>query len=220
MSTEPGLPDRTRHLGVDDTSALRALAHPARLAILGSLRVGGPATVGSLAAAHGLAAGSASYHLATLARHGFVEEATATPDGGAADRRTRWWRAAARTTHWDPADFDASPAGAAAAHELARSVLDLQHQRAVDALARRDELDEGWREAQHLSDDVVWLSLDDTAALREDIEALMVRWRERSREAGSRAGARPVALVVHTFPDVTPRPADETAPRPADETAP
>ncbi|MEP7765843.1 hypothetical protein, partial [Sanguibacter sp. 26GB23] len=121
-------------------------------------------------------------------------------------------RASARTTHWDPSDFDHSPAGAAAAQELARSVLDLQHQRAVDALARRDELDEGWREAQHLSDDVVWISLDDTAALREDIEALMDRWRQRSRTTGSRAGTRPVALVVHTFPDVTPRPADEATP--------
>jgi hypothetical protein len=104
--------------------------------------------------------------------------------------------------------------------ELARSVLDVQHQRAVDALARRDELDDGWREAQHLSDDVVWLSLDDTAALREDIEALMGRWRERSRGAGSRTGTRPVALVVHTFPDVTPRAAEKTPRRPAGTTAP
>ncbi|MEP7795772.1 helix-turn-helix domain-containing protein, partial [Sanguibacter sp. 25GB23B1] len=91
MSIEPGLPDHTRHLGADDTSALRALAHPARLAILGTLRVGGPATVGSLAAAHGIAAGSASYHLKTLARHGFVEEAPVASDDGTSDRRTRWW---------------------------------------------------------------------------------------------------------------------------------
>lgn len=202
--SDPG-PVDARHLTAGDTAALRALAHPARLAILGALRTDGPATVGDVASAHGIAAGSASYHLRTLAQHGFVEETGAPPGARASDRRTRWWRAVAQTTDWDPADFDDSPAGAAAAAAFARSIVDGLHARAVEAVERREELDAPWREAQYLADDHLWLSLEDTAALRADIEALMAAWHDRSRPVDARDGARPVALVVQTFPDPGPR---------------
>ena len=206
-------PADTRHLTAGDTAALRALAHPARIAILGALRTSGPATVGDVAAAQGIAAGSASYHLRTLARHGFVEETDAPPDDRPADRRSRWWRASARATRWEPSDFGGTPQGAAAVHALERIILDGYHARAMEALERRDELDEEWRSTPYLADDVLWLSLGDTAALRADIEALMARWRDRSSttaEAG--AGARPVALVVQTFPDPAPRTAGAPSP--------
>lgn len=198
-------PVGARHLTAGDTAALRALAHPVRLAILGALRTDGPATVGDVASAHGIAAGSASYHLRTLAQHGFVEETGAPAGARASDRRTRWWRSVARTTDWDPSDFDDSPAGAAAAAAFARSIVDVLHARAVEAVERREELDVPWREAQYLADDQLWLSLEDTSALRADIEALMSTWHDRSRPAGARDGARPVALVVQTFPDPGPR---------------
>lgn len=206
MTTPASPPDETRHLSTDDTSALRALAHPARLAILGYLRTSGPATVGEVAAAHSLAAGSASFHLRTLARHGFIEETTAPSDGRAPDRapdrRARWWRASARSTHWEPADFGGTAEGAAAVQELERSILDGYHERALAALAGRGGLDEGWQDAAYLTDDVLRLSLDDTAELRRDIETLMARWRDRSRPAGDGSeGSRPVMLVVQTFPD-------------------
>lgn len=211
--------DGSRHLGPDDVSALRALAHPTRLAILGFLRTSGPTTVGEVAAAHAIAAGSASYHLRTLARHGFVEETAAPTERRArdrtSDRRTRWWRASARSTDWEPADFGGTPEGVAAVLELERSILDGYHDRAVDALERRSGLDEGWRAAAYLADDVVRLSLDDTVELRRDIEALMERWRDRSRTGSDEVdGTRPVALVVQTFVDpVTQPPAvrDQTA---------
>ena len=205
MSTLEPRPADTRHLGAGDTPALRALAHPTRIAILGALRTSGPATVGDVAAAQGIAAGSASYHLRTLARHGFVEEVEAPPGDRTADRRTRWWRASARATRWEPSDFGDTPDGAAAVHALERIILDRYHERAVEALERRDELDERWRATPYLADDVLRLSLDDTAALREDVEALMARWRLRSRtSADPEGGARPVALVVQTFPDPAP----------------
>lgn len=203
---------QTQHIGAGDTSALRALAHPARLAILGFLRTSGPATVGEVAAAHAIAPGSASFHLRTLARHGFVEETTAPSDepDRVADRRTRWWRAAARRTHWEPSDFGGTAEGVAAVQELERSILDGYRDRAVAALERRGDLSEGWREAAYLTDDILHLSLEDTAELRRDVEALMERWRERSRPAAEAHGARPVALVVQTFPE----PGVQPPPRP------
>ena len=67
---------------------MRALAHPLRLRILGLLRVEGPKSVGMLVEATGAASGSVSYHLATLAKHGFV----VPPPELERDGRERWWR--------------------------------------------------------------------------------------------------------------------------------
>ena len=48
---------------VPDATALKALAHPVRLRMLGMLRVDGPATATQLAARLGLNSGATSYHL-------------------------------------------------------------------------------------------------------------------------------------------------------------
>src|SRR5690606_34588991 len=76
-----------------DAMALRALAHPQRLRMLGMLRVDGPATATSLAQRMGLNSGATSYHLRQLARHGFIVE-----DETRGNARDRWWRAAHEST--------------------------------------------------------------------------------------------------------------------------
>ena len=68
-------------------AALKALAHPVRLRMLGLLRIEGPATATTLATRLGLNTGATSYHLRQLAQHGFVVEddasaATAATAGG------------------------------------------------------------------------------------------------------------------------------------------
>ncbi|MDQ1605210.1 MAG: hypothetical protein QOE01_3055 [Actinomycetota bacterium] len=60
-------------LDVVDPTRLRALAHPLRLRLLRLLREHQPATGAELAALTGQSTASVSYHLATLAKHGFVE---------------------------------------------------------------------------------------------------------------------------------------------------
>ena len=62
-------------LFLDDPRALRALAHPARLAILDHLGAEETATATECGAAVGVSASAASYHLRALARFGLVEEA-------------------------------------------------------------------------------------------------------------------------------------------------
>ena len=56
----------------------------------------GPQSVGALAEATGAASGSVSYHLVTLAKHGFVVPAPELERDG----RERWWRAAHEMTSW------------------------------------------------------------------------------------------------------------------------
>jgi DNA-binding transcriptional ArsR family regulator len=78
--------DRT--LDVADPVRLRALAHPLRLRLLRLLREHQPATGAQLAELTGESTASISYHLATLAKHGFVER----DPGPAPTRRHKPWR--------------------------------------------------------------------------------------------------------------------------------
>src|SRR5947209_7487871 len=84
---ELGMPGNPVQL--TDPRMMRALAHPARIAIWTHLGMHGPATATECAEIAGLSPSACSYHLRTLARYGFVEEDPAS----AADGRERPWRA-------------------------------------------------------------------------------------------------------------------------------
>src|SRR5918995_784389 len=83
-----------------DGGSLRALAHPLRARIVGSLRGSGPATATILAERLGGSSGATSYHLRVLADNGFVVDEPARNRG-----RERWWRAAQDMTSWRPEQF-------------------------------------------------------------------------------------------------------------------
>ena len=87
----------------ESEEALKCMAHPARMRLLGALRVGGVRTVGELSAATGEAPGAVSYHLAQLAKVGLVEKA-ASPDG---DKRKSYWKSCHHATNVQPDSADA-----------------------------------------------------------------------------------------------------------------
>src|SRR5437764_13193340 len=74
--------------------ALRALAHPIRLELVGLLRRQGPLTATKAAALLGESSGSTSFHLRQLAKYGLVEEA------GGGRGKERPWRATTMFTGW------------------------------------------------------------------------------------------------------------------------
>src|SRR5262245_34883612 len=77
---------------LSDPKAMRALAHPARLAMLSRLGSEGPATATEVAEAAGVTPSAASYHLRMLAKYGFVEDAPPRGDG-----RERLWKSVGHT---------------------------------------------------------------------------------------------------------------------------
>src|SRR5581483_1850556 len=100
----------------ENPRSIRALAHPARLAIIDALASGEELTATECAELTGLSPSATAYHLKLLERYGFAEPAAARADG-----RERPWRAAGRTRF----DLDTStPAGAAAATTVALAYLD------------------------------------------------------------------------------------------------
>src|ERR671937_2498370 len=103
-----------RQLKLTDPMALRAVAHPMRLRLLGLLRHEGALTATQAAERVGESPAACSFHLRQLAKYGLVEEA------GGGRGRERPWRATAQITDWPAVSDD--PAFAPAA-QLLETVL-------------------------------------------------------------------------------------------------
>src|SRR4029077_15021025 len=80
-----------------DPRALRAYAHPVRMALMGLLRTEGPLTATRGAQLLGESSGTCSFHLRQLAKYGLVEEA------GGGTGREKPWRATTTSTVWGAA---------------------------------------------------------------------------------------------------------------------
>src|ERR1700734_1990812 len=110
---------------VENPRTIRALAHPARLAILDALSTGRELTATQCAELTGLSPSATAYHLKFLERSGFAEPATPRPD-----RRERPWRATGRGIQ---VDLDGStPSGAAAAAAVAAAYMNRTRAVAVE----------------------------------------------------------------------------------------
>jgi predicted ArsR family transcriptional regulator len=169
--------------------ALRALAHPVRLRLLGLLRFDGPSTATRLAERLGLNSGATSYHLRQLAQHGFVVE-----DAERGNSRDRWWRAAHRSTHTVEDTPDAATRDATDAFMQAAAVVRTEQlQRAMEDLPM---LPRTWRRASIHSDWVLDLSPAKAAELRERLESIIEEYAATEPEPDSAQ----VMLLLHLFP--------------------
>src|SRR5215469_14076338 len=118
-------PEHADPLRFENPRAIRALAHPARLAIIDALATGDELTATQCAELTGLSPSATAYHLKLLERYGFAEPAALTPD-----RRERPWRATGRRAG---VDLDIStPAGASAAAAVVAAYIDMTRAIAVE----------------------------------------------------------------------------------------
>ncbi|WP_438854169.1 ArsR/SmtB family transcription factor [Agromyces sp. M3QZ16-3] len=183
-----------KSIDLRDAGAMRAMAHPLRLRILGLLRMQGPHSVGMLAAATGTASGSISYHLSTLAKYGFVEPAPEHERDG----RERWWRAAHEMTSLDAESYLDDPDRREAAEAMRRTVIDSYHRELLAALDAELDLEPEWIAASDSSDGGAQLTLDEFRELTSDLAAVREKWWAVGREP--RPGTRAVRWITHTFP--------------------
>src|SRR5450432_3352930 len=131
-----------------DPRALRALAHPIRMSLVGMLRVHGPLTATRAAELLGESSGTCSFHLRQLAKYGLVEEA------GGGTGREKPWRAAATSTDWDPAP--ATPEAAAAAGLLNTVIAERYFEQLMRWLEASPDQPAQWQEAALLGDRILW----------------------------------------------------------------
>jgi predicted transcriptional regulator len=182
-----------RTISLTDPRALRAVAHPTRLQLLGLLRRQGPLTATKAAEAIGESAASCSFHFRQLAKYGLVEEA------GGGQGRERPWRATAMFTEWPLPGASAETDEAAGM--LSRVVLERYFEEAVEWLERRPAEPRQWAEASVLADNVLYLTPEELADLGARIAELAEPYVKRTEDASRRpAGARPISLIRLGFP--------------------
>jgi DNA-binding transcriptional ArsR family regulator len=199
--TAPGVrkPEHERddtRIDLHDAGAMRALAHPLRLRILGMLRTGGPHSVGMLVQATGAASGSISYHLGTLAKHGFVVPAPERERDG----RERWWKSAHEMTVMHAEDYLGDPDRREAAEAMRRTVLESYHRELLDALDAEIALEPEWVAASDSSDAGGHLTLAEMRELAAELGAVREKWWAlgRGREPGP--DTRLVRWITHVYP--------------------
>ena len=186
---------------VDSPAALKALAHPLRVRLLGTLRETGGGSATELARALDTDTGSTSYHLRVLAQHGFVEEEP-RPDGSTRHPRERRWRPVHRVNTWDNVDLAATAEGREAGALMRRRQAEVLVRDVLDFEEQQPHLEEDWVAAAGIGDLLVRLT-------PASLDALWERFYGHLDElvAGDAASpdARPVSIVVAGFP----RPLDD-----------
>ncbi|WP_020522764.1 winged helix-turn-helix domain-containing protein [Catelliglobosispora koreensis] len=166
-----------------DPKALRAYAHPLRMALMGLLRREGPLTATQAAERLGESVPNCSFHLRQLAKYGLAERSEG------ADAREKPWRATARYTSWstgsdDPEIFEAALA-------VTRVQIGRYFTYAQDWLARAHEESAEWREQLGAGDYLLHLTPDELRQITERIEAIMAEFDNRETIP---EGARAVSL--------------------------
>jgi predicted ArsR family transcriptional regulator len=185
-------PASTARLG--DPRALRAYAHPLRLALMALLRRDGPQTATQAAQALGESVPSCSFHLRQLAKYGLVEQA------GGGRGREKPWQATAMFTGWDAAGPD-DPVAADATQALELALVKQYFELAARWVRDRPAEPAAWREAAQSGDTTLHLTADELKGLAGRIQDLLRPYLNRSTDPASRpAGTRPVTLVHLAIP--------------------
>jgi DNA-binding transcriptional ArsR family regulator len=176
---------------IDDPGALRALAHPARLAVVDELYQGVERTSSELAQLTGLTPSAMSYHLRALRRWGIVEQGTPREDG-----RERPWRAAGRTLRFDPETIST-----AAVDVVAGTTL--QHVR--EAFRRWAAVEQNetkaWRDVAGVSRAYLWLTEEEAGKLDSELGAVLKKFTADRDAAHHPSGTRRVFCLFAVVPE-------------------
>jgi DNA-binding transcriptional ArsR family regulator len=189
-NAEPGVEQPAAIL---DTAVMRAMAHPARLALLEHLRNGGPATATECAGVVDLSPSATSYHLRALARAGLVEAAPGRGDG-----RERLWRiTAGRYAVTGVADL--APEGRDALRALLESLLAWDDVRVRRYLSHLDSEPPEWQDAAFFMDSTLQLTAEELTTLSQALDTLIAPYR-KDRRRDLPPGTRPVSLALRALP--------------------
>ena len=177
---------------ITDARAMRALAHPLRVALLEAMRRDGEITATRAAELLDESPGNMSWHLQTLAKYGFVEET------GQGRGRSRPWRLASEGHSFDTAMAD--PEVAAAGEALERTFVERTYDQLREWWSRRLTYPAKWRRASFMSNSVVYLTAAELAAVTDEVNTIYTRYRDRADKEKRPAGALPVRLYAHGHP--------------------
>jgi DNA-binding transcriptional ArsR family regulator len=172
---------------------MRAMAHPARLAILDHLGLVPDATATECAQVIGLSPSATSYHLRELAKVGLIEEAPSRGDG-----RERVWRESGGGVRVE-ADDQASPEALTAATELVDVVMAWDRDRTMQWLRTASTEPKEWYDAAAVTRAQLWLTAAELAELVRTVDQYVRRY-GRTERPQIPDGARRVAVLFSAVP--------------------
>lgn len=179
---------RFREIG--DAQMLRAMAHPLRLRLIGTLRRDGPATASMLARRLGESSGATSYHVRILAKYGFVEDDSKRNRG-----RERWWRAVDEGASWS---LDTDDAGLLEADRAVGQQLANEYLRWIERwYEEMPDWDRRWRAAASSTDQWFELAPDELRSLADEVLAVLERYADRRKRTDD---SERTMVVFHAFP--------------------
>lgn len=182
------------HQKLRDPRAMRALAHPVRLALMDALVLDGELTATQAAQIVGESPASCSFHFRQLAKYGFVEET------GGGSGRQRPWRLKTLAITLDPEEAHGT-AEAVASRELLGILYEQAIGRFRNWMATQSLFPKRWRKAFQAKQALWWVTPDELEQLGEEILALMMRYSERVQDPSSRPeGALPVEFLGFAYP--------------------
>ncbi len=162
---------------LSDPRAIRALAHPARLAIIEALLPGEELTATECASLTGLSPSATSYHLKALERWGIVEAGLARKDG-----RDRPWKARGRSIEVSSDGPQSTTLAEAAVLEV---FLDRNRVLAAEFLEHQASEPAQWRDVMDRANGDYWLTAAEVAEISHALRSVLEPYEQR------RAGTRP-----------------------------
>jgi DNA-binding transcriptional ArsR family regulator len=184
--------NRFGDIEISDPKAMRALAHPVRLAILERLQRHGPATASRLSPHVGATPSVTSWHLRHLAGFGLVRDAE-----GGTDRRERRWAAVARGFRVEvPADEEGWSAARLLAGEMFARNAELPLRWLTETAP---DLEPEWARLAGASNTRIVVTATELAALKDALEELIAPYVVREPDQRP-PGSRDVRLLTYALP--------------------
>jgi helix-turn-helix protein len=190
MSSEE---DWSRDFDLTDPKAMRALAHPARMTLLELLASHETLTATQAAELMGETPANCAFHLRTLAKYGFVQEA------GGGRGRERPWRNATRGIKLSRTQ--SNPQAAIAAQALG----DMFRERSFERVRRAFSapLPGSWEKKRTATFGNCYVTPDEFEQMAKDIREVINRYVDRDDDLAQRPeGAQFMELVFFGYPDV------------------
>ena len=188
-------PDDPRMLRLTDARAMRALAHPVRMALLEALAHAGTLTATQASEALGESPANCAFHLRTLAKYGYVEEA------GGGKGRERPWRRSHVGLRISGAGLD--PQAEIAADEVSDFWFDTLLARARAALSRKRSWPGEWQDSglTGASEDVLYVTPEEAEELSAEVRQVGRRFEDRLDHPERRPpGAMPIEVITLSYP--------------------
>jgi DNA-binding transcriptional ArsR family regulator len=178
---------------ITDPKALRALAHPIRMSLIGLLRTEGPLTATRAAELLGESSATTSFHLRQLAKYGMAEEA---PGG---QGRERPWQATTMST--DVPDFPDNPQLAAAGAMYRAVMAERYYEWLKRWLDQRPSEPAEWQRSDFMGDRLLYLTPDELIEVGRKMRDVFDEYVDRTARPELRPpDSRLIGVVQFAFP--------------------